>query len=281
MHSIAVETAQKSVLLEPARTGGVAQVYHAIRAHCALSPLPTDDMSMQAQHENESDWCQALVNGILPLLLPPEDLSNPCLDVLVSEIFSNLIVRNAVLEKSAEPWLLWEGVTKAVHSLTTRTSRPAEETNSPPQSKLEQFGLLADADDVSQRSSKNSQRGILYTVAASFWSALEYAGLMWTLLRAFVIALMHAPSLPSRPGVGSHPQRTLNNVDVTGVVSNIHASSDLQPPAIIQMQVWSCLGRLVSLQRHMPWLAGFLSLTQWLSLNAFGGFSRTNSAFDR
>jgi hypothetical protein len=278
-----VATARRcaSANLEATSDARILHIYHAIRPLSALSPLPFDDQSRQAQQENESDWCQALVNGVLPLLLPPEDLSNPCLDVLVSEIFSNLILRNTVLGRVAEPWLLWEGVTKAIRSLTAGTAMPLETPASLPQSKLEQFGLLANADTMTQGSTHTTRTGQSRTVVAAFWSALDYAALLWTLLRALVIALMHASTLPSRPGVTGQRQQDFVATNVDAALSDTHPSMDPKPPAFIQMSVWNCLGRLLMVQQRMPWLAGFLSLTQWLSLNAFGGLASTNSAIDR
>ncbi|KAK3106708.1 hypothetical protein LTR53_018223, partial [Teratosphaeriaceae sp. CCFEE 6253] len=83
-----------------------------------------------------------LVLTVVQLVLPPEDLQNPCLSVLVTEIFSEIIVRNAVLVKASEPWLLWEGVTKLLHTLGPRPP-PPKDTASSQSSRLEQFGLLS------------------------------------------------------------------------------------------------------------------------------------------
>jgi hypothetical protein len=242
--------------------------------------LPIDEASIQRQRENESDWCQALVNGVLLVVLPPEDLSNPCLDVLVSEVFSDLILRNAVLRRVAEPWLLWEGITKISYSLRPMSTLPLNTLESTPQSRLDHFGLLSHADFAQEQNLETRQHQRLSKTSSVFWTALDYVALLWTLLRAFVIALTHASSLPSRAMTGQQ-NPALDTMKAVAVDPDEHAVRQPKPPALVQMQVWNCLGRIISLPQRMPWMSGFLSLLQWLSLNAFGGFASTNSAFDR
>ncbi|KAF2773103.1 hypothetical protein EJ03DRAFT_387375 [Teratosphaeria nubilosa] len=130
----------------------IASIYHSLRPHKALSPFPIDDATTLAERENESDWSQLLVSRIIPLVLPPEDLMNPCLNVLVSEIFSEMIVRNAVLEKSSQSWLLWEGVTKVIYTLRPGV-QPRMETAASSINRLDQYGLLASADKAAGRES--------------------------------------------------------------------------------------------------------------------------------
>ncbi|GAB7351207.1 hypothetical protein MBLNU459_g1646t1 [Dothideomycetes sp. NU459] len=74
------------------------ELYHAIQPHPALSPVPPESMTstFPEQTENESIWRQLLVQGALSMLLPPEDLENPPLRVLVSEILSELILGKGV-----------------------------------------------------------------------------------------------------------------------------------------------------------------------------------------
>ncbi|KAI7579591.1 hypothetical protein KC343_g20888, partial [Hortaea werneckii] len=183
-------------------------IYHTLRPHHALSPPPVDDATRLAQHENEGDWCQLLVNDILPLLLPPEDLSNPCLDVLVSEIFSEMIMHNAILGKTSEPWLLWEGITKSIYVVRPELRPPPEPAASSPINRLEQFGLLSSQDPKSGNQDAD-ELGFIGTVLGVFWSTVHFALLAWSLIRAFVTAFMDASALPQRPPrVISDPDKT-------------------------------------------------------------------------
>ncbi|KAK4507643.1 hypothetical protein PRZ48_001378 [Zasmidium cellare] len=107
--------------------------YHALNPHVALEPLPLDDDTARKQQENETAWCLLLVNRVLPLLLPPEDLQNPCLDVLVSEVFSELIFRNAwVLLRASFIALMQAGSLPARSSRNPSKSKTSEGTPSSP-----------------------------------------------------------------------------------------------------------------------------------------------------
>ncbi|KAK6388345.1 hypothetical protein LTR65_008023 [Meristemomyces frigidus] len=160
------------VALDAGRTDNqIRFIYHTLRPHSALSPPATDEATSLAQYENESDWCQLLVSAIMPLVLPPEDLVNPCLDVLVSEIFSEMIVHSGILGRACEPWLLWEGVTKGIGTLRPIV-RMGQTAALSPTSRLEQFGLLGSA-EAAKRDLHGAQQGTLDAMALAFWSALQ------------------------------------------------------------------------------------------------------------
>ena len=259
----------------------IRSIYRSLRPHSALSPVPSDAATTLVQQQNESDWSQLLVSGIMPLLLPPEDLVNPCLDVLVSEIFSEMIVHNGILGKVCEPSLLWEGVTKVIYTLRSKGHMPKVSIPSPT-NKLEQFGLLSSA-EAAPESSRSASRGTFDAIILAFWSTLQYALLAWTLLRAFTTALMHASSLPSRSARVSGDVETVDKVVVianepaTGPVTSVTA----EKRPIVGMRIWSCMDSLTSLHHRMPWLSGCLSLLQWLSLHGPGQVCRTNGQVDR
>ena len=86
------------------------EIYHTLVPHPALTPVPreTDPSTILEQARNEESWRQLLVQGVLAVLLPTEDLENGCLRALVAEIFSDMILGNGVSGKACKPWLLWE-----------------------------------------------------------------------------------------------------------------------------------------------------------------------------
>ncbi|KAK4890657.1 hypothetical protein LTR27_010696 [Elasticomyces elasticus] len=247
---------------------GVAAVFQVLRPHNALSPLPLDDPSINAQLKNELAWSQLLVQSIVPLLLPPEDLENPCLNVVVTEIFSEMILRNAIVGKTSQPWLLWEGVTKLIYVLKPR-SPTKEEANPLPPSKLEQFGLLSNEESVDSRS-KGRSRSITDTLLWAFLAFMQYSILIWTVGRALLAALLHASDVPQR---NKGRQRYQNDLNIDAV----DCSNVARP--IVGMRIWSCVGQLTSLGERMPWLTGCLSLSQWLSIST--GACSTDSVIDR
>ncbi|KAK4541381.1 hypothetical protein LTR36_007982 [Oleoguttula mirabilis] len=255
------------VALDAGRTDNqIRFIYHTLRPHSALSPPATDEATSLAQYENESDWCQLLVSAIMPLVLPPEDLVNPCLDVLVSEIFSEMIVHSGILGRACEPWLLWEGVTKGIGTLRPIV-RMGQTAALSPTSRLEQFGLLGSA-EAAKRDLHGAQQGTLDAMALAFWSALQYALLAWILLRAFLTALMQASSDQPRRKRASRQHANSDEVSAgaDGPADGPTTAATAEKRPIVSMGIWSCLEQVTSLQWRMPWLTGCLSLLQWLSL---------------
>ncbi|KAK1074578.1 hypothetical protein LTR33_009720 [Friedmanniomyces endolithicus] len=268
-HLQAVDVAMRSSKVPYGNS--IAAVYQTLRPHNALLPLPVDEASILSQHNNEVDWSQLFVDSILPLLLPPEDLVNPCLDVVVAEIFSGIIVRNAVMGRACQPWLLWEGCTKAIYALKPKPPSEAESVSSS-LSKLEQSGLLSSSQ--SERHDTSRQRShIVQAMIPATWATLRYTVLSWTLLRVFLLALMQASSLPLRS------RRVMQAKGSSEKLVKTAAGLDSVPRPMVGMKIWCCIGRLTSLRKRMPWLTGCLSLAQHLSIAT--GICGSNSAIDR
>ena len=265
-------------------------IFHSIHPNKALTPLPDDPSTTLSQQENEIAWSQILVSRILPLILPPEDLQNPCLHVLVSEVFSDMIVRNAVCGKASEAWVIWEGVTKLLNSFrfhrqgfvpTASTSGTASPIN-----KLEQFGLLTSAEAPRGEDLRTHKQGTLNVIAQVFWSILQFTSMLWLAFRILGTALMQGSSIPERSTRGCKT-KTNNKLSATalesgdGLVPKHTIIVDYDKPPIIGMKIWTCLSRLMLLDQRMPWLSGCLSLVQWLLLHGPGQVCSTNGPLDR
>ena len=266
----------------------VRMIYHTLRPHKALTPLPHNPSSTLEQRDNEIAWAQLLVSQVLPLVLPPEDLQNPCLHVLVSEIFSEMIVFNTLCAKASEAWLIWEGVTKLIRALRPDLYPPPTPADASPSSinKLEQFGLLSSAKFNEKQDLQRPRGGRLDLIAQVLWATIQLIVTTWLLLRSVTIALMHASSIPARR---ARVRRTAteDKVPVSAVAPasrpspqhTILTSSEKRP--VVSMKVWTCIAQLSAIELRMPWLSGLLSLLQWLSLYGPGGLCTTNSALDR
>ncbi|KAF5498545.1 PXA domain protein 1 [Colletotrichum fructicola] len=76
--------------------------------------------------ENEAIYRQLLVQGVLAVLLPTEDLENDCLTSLVGQIFSELIIGNVLANRLSQPWLIYECLIILTRVLE-RKSEPIEE----------------------------------------------------------------------------------------------------------------------------------------------------------
>lgn len=251
------------------------EVYHTLRPHPALTPVPinSDPALAKAQSENETAYRQLLVQGVLAVLLPTEDLQNGCLRALVSEIFAELILGNGVSGKACESWLLWEGITKAVEVLQRQlkfntlasksTPKPAKETAG----RLEKFGLLSTKEQGRQDGSPFHAGSYLSLV---FWQMAQYAFILFSTFRAIIVILANASSLPKRTAPASK--------DTSSTYSKSH---EFFRRSIITMSVWTMLSDLVELSIRAPWLGGFFSLLQYLATTGPLSIGQTNGTLDR
>ncbi len=95
-------------------TADVHLIYHTLRSHPALSPVPDerDSTVVLEQHQNDSDYRQLLSEGLLAVLLPTDDVQNPCLRALASEVFADLVLGNFIGGRLCESVFIWEAFAK-------------------------------------------------------------------------------------------------------------------------------------------------------------------------
>ncbi|KAI4723690.1 hypothetical protein E4T48_00264 [Aureobasidium sp. EXF-10727] len=254
-------------------------VYHAINPHPALSPVPFDPGSLASldQAENEAAWRQLLVQGVLSHLLPPEDLNNPPLKVLVTEIFSELIVGRGICGNICEGWFIWDVVSKLLAIL-----RPPEPDvhQEPPISpnRLEKFGLLADDSDDAEEPPAVTSRSPVDTLSGVFLQIMQYAFLAFISIRAFFTALSDAASLP--PRTNSKQDTMHSELDDSGSRWQQSTQDSTKRP-ILGMSLWSCCSHLLSLDLQMPWLTTVGAYIQWLLICSSWKVGHTDSRLDR
>jgi hypothetical protein len=273
---IASQTTQSTNL-----SGSNRAIYHALRPHHALTPIPDSPDELADQQENESAWCQMVVNRALALLLPYDEHQIPCLQVLVSEILAEMIFHNGICGKACENWLLWEGVTKVIYVLRPDLV-PAQPVDQQPVNQLKQFGLVSKDDDVTH---PKTGRRPFDALSQGFWGLMQSLWLAWGLMRSAVVLLMQASSSPARSTHVQSPKLDSiaddsSNLDQTSA-EKPRTSAASQNIPILGMALWACLSKLGHLQERMPWLTGTLSLMQWLLLHGPGQVCCTNSRFDR
>lgn len=239
-------------------------VYHSLCPLPPLSPAPhaEDAESVETQKANEAAYRQLLVQAVLAVLLPTEDLENPCLTSLVGQIFSELIIGNVVSNKAAQPWMLWEGICILARVLRETKAKAVEKlvSESP------------DGEDV-----KPARR---WTVHGFFLSIINFFVLFVTSIRLLFGAISSSTSLPPRISV----------YEVTGSSSHSATkpqdgrSSAAKVPvkvALLDYSIWSCAGNLIELPSRMPWLHGFLSLVQYGAINGLGRVGGLDGPVDR
>ncbi|KAH6636579.1 PXA domain-containing protein [Chaetomium tenue] len=266
-HVTAYRVAHDPITQPPVRTDP-REIYHSLCPLPALSPVPRpeDPESVALQAENEAAYRQLLVHAFLAILLPTEDLENGCLTVLVGQIFSELIIGNAVANRLSEPWLIWELLIIASRAAGRRNT--AEDQDRPEQS--------------SNRSSASKRR---FSAHALFWAVLQWCFLGISFIRTALTILMTSSSLPPRASHGASLKSTTQHETGQG---HTHLTSsfdaDLHGPPrmpLLAFRTWSAVSNLAEMDIRMPWLRGVLSLLQWIAIMGPGRIAGVNGVLDR
>ncbi|KAF1996510.1 hypothetical protein P154DRAFT_472431, partial [Amniculicola lignicola CBS 123094] len=269
-------------------------VYHTVHPHPALSPVPTEAVPSSTfdQRENESAWRQLIVQGVLAVLLPTDDLENSCLRALVAEIFAEMILGNGISDKACEPWLLWEGITRIAEVLQEgakeKDSQPRDAKTDQQLTRLERYGLLPPQLDEPTGPSKpllpNGRRHKGVAIMGLFWAAVQYAFLACTAMRAVIVAVATSPSLPPRSVTGASGQSPVEANRQLQALQTAHPDP-WRPLAskrpIVSMKLWSCASRIVEMDSRMPWLSGLISMLQLGLLAGPGKVGYTDGVLDR
>lgn len=253
---------------------------------------------MLEQQLNEEAWRQLLVQGVLAVLLPTEDLENACLRALVAEIFSEMILGNAVSQKVCEPWFLWDSITTVIQALHPRTATPEtrnDQTKLVPAtaaSRLEQFGLLSaesQHDGVDGFNLNRRRSNAASTISRLFWMAVQYMFLASRALWIFAHALATSSTLPSRSKTWLAVANSYSPLQAerqegasSKSLSDIPATAlaDDQRP-ILDMGIWPMISKIIELDVRMPWLSGLLALVHHGAVYGPGKVADTDGAFDR
>lgn len=264
------------------------ELYHMLQAHPALSPVPKqqDQHSVLEQAENEMVWRQLLVQIALSQLLPPEDLDNPCLKVLVTDILSELILGNAICGKVCDGWFIWEVTTKLIELVRPNIAPSVQPpTSAPIPSRLEQFGLLSNESSGNKHKIDEPRAGLLDISYSIFWQILQYSTMLFLGLRTFIVSMSDIASLPARPNISdnlSHPSEDLlPNTMMAEEGSNQEIRQLMTKRPVLGMSAWSCCSHLLSVDMRMPWVTAICGFIQWLLIHGPGRVGSANSRLDR
>jgi hypothetical protein len=259
------------------------EIYHSLWPMPALSPVPDGSGGplTQQQMNNEAVYRQMLVQGVLAVLLPTEDLENDCLTTLVGQIFSEMIIGNGIGGKAAEPWLLWEGITKIAEVVQEQLPRTQANVRLA-RSNSESLGPSITPEDlVSPKRKWNNQ----WNIQKTFWLILQYAYVAFTAARFLISTLATSSSLPSRViSTKINSLALLNNhLSESGSDSDPIVTNRILPSKtpIIEMRIWSAAARLLDFDFRMPWLASTLSILQWAALTGPGKLGNTDGRIDK
>ncbi|OIW34087.1 PXA domain-containing protein, partial [Coniochaeta ligniaria NRRL 30616] len=226
------------------------EIYHSIWPLPALSPVPKTDApsAITEQAENEAAYRQLLVQGVLALLLPTEDLENDCLTALVGQIFSELIIGNVVANRLAEPWLIWEGLIILSGLIRRRADDPSAQSST------------RSSTNIQPTSAKRS-----FSIHGLFLTLLQWCFLAANLIRFTVTAVVSSRSIPPR----IHPAGLLDT----------HAEPVKVP--VLAFRIWPASSNLIEMNLRMPWLGGTLSFLQWIAMTGPGQIADVDGVLDR
>lgn len=259
------------------------QIYHSLCPFPALSPVPDEktQLAVQLQIENEAAYRQLLVEGVLAVLLPTEDLENDCLKALVGQIFSEMIIGGVIGGKASEPWLLWEAITKIAEVIKAKLP------NSKAQVRLDGSNLDVMSPTplgIAARGTKTWRIG--RSIQKSFWLVLQIIFLGFTAIRFIIITMATSSSLPSRiaptrmmtglaiPKNDSKPPKDTN-------IKSLPEDRQTSKQPILKMKIWSCASSLLDLDSRMPWLAAAISIFQWGAMTGLGEIGKTDGMIDK
>ena len=245
-------------------------LFHVHFPHPALSPVlggGTVNLD-EDQAKNEVAYRQLLVQSMLAVLLPTEDLQNPCLWVLIGDVLSDTILGKSVGGKACDGWLIWDGVTKVVQMTVNPEppTVPTDQARHDNRSRLEKSGLL----DTKQASHKEEAR--IKNEASSittkvFWQVVLYGYylyLAFLAIRSVALGLLSAASSsPKREQAGGctiHPHDHGTEVSSNPPTSGSRSFTAARP--ILSYASFEVIGQLLSLNQRMPWVSGLLSLAK-------------------
>lgn len=236
----------------------------------------------QRQLENEVAYRQLLVQGVLAVLLPTEDLENDCLTAIVGQIFSEMILGGGIGGNASESWLLWEGITKISEVLQAQLPK------SKAQVRVERSNSEAKNAMPMDPTGRNT-RGwrIRRSIQKSFWLILQYCFLAFSAVRFVLITLATSSSLPSRipPTMkvtgSTSSQDHMEPPELANTDDIWDGRADQAKQPIVKMKIWSCAANLLDLGARMPWLSATMSMLQHLALTGPGKMGNTDGMVDK
>lgn len=274
-HVTAYRTSRRPIVQLPLEANA-REIYHSLYPLPYLSPVPSAHRpgTVAEQADNEGAYRQLLVQGVLVVLLPTEDLENDCLTSVVGQIFSELIIGGVIAKKLSEPWMIWTGLTILADIIGRR--RPV-------------------GSEMGSATKTPVARGT-FSIAGVFWAVMHYVFALTALIRLLFTTVTTYRTLPPR---GQSTITTKNefshsahqHLEEDALLSAVTSSQFASPPSqpapesgktpILAFGIWPTLSNLVGMDRRMPWLLGSLSMMQWLAIAGPGHLAGFDGVIDR
>jgi hypothetical protein len=235
----------------------------------ALSPVPKSGApsAVAEQAENETAYRQLLVQGVLALLLPTEDLENDCLTTLVGQIFSELIIGNVVANRVAEPWLIWECLIILSSVIRRRGGDPSAQSTT------------GTSMNIRPTSAKKS-----FSMHGLFLTLLQWCFLAATAVRLAITTIISSSSIPPRAHYGRYADEVTRQKAgslVTDPAGQFDAQAEPVKVPVLAFRIWPAISNLIEMDLRMPWLSGTLSFLQWIAMTGPGRVADVDGVLDR
>ncbi|KAK6452194.1 hypothetical protein FP744_10008445 [Trichoderma asperellum] len=230
-----------------------------------------DASSVKLQKENEATYRQLLVQAVLAILLPTEDLENPCLTALVEQILSELIIGNVIAGKASQPWLLFEAICIAARSLDEQKARAKTRIVS---GKDEPSPSLSALGQDAEKSPKWTAQGVFVLV-------IHLSILLFNAVRFMVVTLADSISLPPRTAIHLDEEAADPTLDDKQPSPPTDTNVSQAKVPVLAYKLWTCFGNLIELEERKPWLGGFISLLQTAAVNGPWRIAGLDGPLDR
>jgi mitochondrial splicing suppressor protein 51 len=239
-------------------------------------PKPNDARSVQIQAGNEAAYRQLLVQGVLALLLPADDLENECLTSLVGQIFSELIIGNLIANKLSEPWMLLE-----IFIILTRLAKRDPQSPGTPAAKSDKPDIHHDQESLKESPRRSPGRSI----TRLFWAVVQWGFLLVSAIRLIAGTIVMSRSLPPRgtplQGQELKLSKSTGHYDGEKPSKTTARVQTLTRVPIVDFKLWPCVANLLEVDARMPWLGSALSMMQWGAMTGPGNIAGYDGAFDR
>ena len=231
----------------------------------------------------------------------------------MTEVLSEMILRNGIGGRLCEGWFIWGAITKIVELIQFRATSVSNvklelEPSDAPGS-LRQYDLVGSRKATKAEPSEvegkiGHQRSYQFGYFSHlFWTGIQYMVISFIALRTLIVALATSSSLPARslitivpatssPAPAQEQASPINDSHATtpgtgpspkssGSTLINHERRAAKKRPVASMRLWSCIGRLLELDVRMPWLAGLLSLFHDGVVSGPGRMGDTDGALDR
>ena len=267
----------------------IGDIYHTLRPHPALryriqqKPGSVDGLAQDNQYR------QLLAEGILAVLLPVEDLQNPCLSALVTDIFADLILGNLIGDRLSAPLQLYDLLTKGVELFHLRLGLPSWIR---PSYEFEQHKAYVGEDSLAPEPRTNATiyswgflRRLFGHMAGMTASLIAFLGLAQTCTMLF----LSSPYLSRRKGselcsldIGNATVRQGDHAVYQTNTSLSTAGKDARAMRpIVSLYMWSTVARWIRIDDRCSWLHDLACLLKSFTLHGPGRVGCANAPLDR